>query len=91
MSSIAMFLAVWSLLVLPLLGQSNFRSNCSTPDLTGTVLTAPCEELCSWCSSFYVSSIDLNKCITFDGLDSLIPMPESVSFYPFSGRLFSLY
>jgi hypothetical protein len=87
-----MLLAIWSLLVLPILGQddghankmANFRHNCSTPDLTGTVLTAPCPDLCSWCSSFYVSSIDLNKCIAYNGEDSLVPMIKSVPSLPLS-------
>lgn len=56
----------------------NFRHNCSTPDLIGTTLTAPCLELCSVCHSFYVSSIDLNKCVGYDGKDTLVPKKESV-------------
>jgi len=86
MSSITALLAIWSLLVLPIAAQSeghvnelaNFRHNCSTPDLDGSTLTAPCQDLCNWCWSFYVSSIDLNKCIAYNGEDALLPMIESV-------------
>ncbi|KAH8908265.1 Cyanovirin-N [Coniochaeta sp. PMI_546] len=83
MSPIAMLLTIWSLLVLSALGQelpqnesAGFRHNCSTPGLDGTILTAPCKELCSVCHSFYVSSIDLNKCIGYDGGDSLMPKKD---------------
>lgn len=95
-----MFVVIWSLLVLPILGQdighvnemSNFRYNCSTPDLAGSILTSPCQDLCSFCSSFYVSSIDLNKCIAYDGEDSLIPKLKSVSRSPFQqSSVLSLY
>ncbi|OIW31421.1 hypothetical protein CONLIGDRAFT_680120 [Coniochaeta ligniaria NRRL 30616] len=84
MSPIVMLLAIWSLYILPVLGQgelpknefAHFRHNCSTPDLDGTILTAPCLELCSVCASFYVSSMDLNKCIGYDGKDTLMPKKD---------------
>ncbi|KAB5517371.1 hypothetical protein GE09DRAFT_1230990 [Coniochaeta sp. 2T2.1] len=75
-------LALWSFLILPILAQddpghdhqlANFRYDCSTPELDGTILTAPCEELCSACLKYYISSIDLNKCVGYDGGDSLVP------------------
>ncbi|KAB5528813.1 hypothetical protein GE09DRAFT_1194080 [Coniochaeta sp. 2T2.1] len=82
MSFFATPFAVWSFLVLPILAQddpghdhqlSNFRYECSTPELDGTILTAPCEELCSACLKYYISSVDLNKCVGYDGGDALMP------------------
>lgn len=81
MSQITKLLVIFGLLVFTALGQdmkysnelANFRHNCSTPDLAGTILTSPCRETCSPCFSFYVSAIDLNKCIGYDGQDTLTP------------------
>jgi hypothetical protein len=70
-------LVLWGFLVLPILGQyQNFRHNCSTPELSGTILTAPCREMCSHCRSFYVSSIGLDDCLGYDGQDQLVPQKQ---------------
>ena len=90
MSPFTILFLIWSLFVLRIAAQGdpndpgrvhqfrNFRSDCSTPELDGTILTSTCEQLCSWCLTYFISSIDLNKCVGYDGWDSLIPQKEQV-------------